>query len=681
MTVDLLPVHMREFAHYLGALLTRLDPGGGWCGAFWRRDPEGMRACLDGREVPPWDVVEALLQDLAARLGPAVAASEHQRARALHTAATTAYDARPGAREVLGERLELMRRERRYAAGRRARLGRRLAAAPTAEEADALRADLAWAHDDHERALARCAELRARIAVLDHGAATEDAPAHLSVPHPAAPGWATAPAPGPGPAPGAGPGAAAGAVPGPGAGPGSGPAPGRAPGAVPGSASGPVPGAAPGPLPYPGGGPYPGEDPHLAGDPHPGGDPHLAGDPHPGGDPRAVRGHTGPTAAGTGGKGPGNAGTGDVAAGHAGAGETGTGGAGARTPSVPPSPPAPASPAAPTPAPTTVPEHEHEQGHGHGHGHGHGQEPPAAPTPTPTRGPGPESQSPFASDPDPAAPAAAPAPRTAPGSRTRKRRRGSARFAGVEPEEAGPAAGPVLVPPGVAPPAAAAAPPPGGRSAPRGARFAGAVTEAGQGPVAAPGAGGGPRAGTGAPGAVEEDPEAGPAVARAVAALARLRREGRSGEAHALLAGAAQWPPARLPALADGLERAGLAADWTTLLWEAASLPAGRLVAAADALAAAGRPDDGERIVRQGVLRPAAEVGEGVLALLAEERHREARIVLDACVRARTPEQAARSAGPDPGRLVPLLLRAARDVSDERHWDLLHALRVAGIPT
>jgi hypothetical protein len=29
--------------------------------------------------------------------------------------------------------------------------------------------------------------------------------------------------------------------------------------------------------------------------------------------------------------------------------------------------------------------------------------------------------------------------------------------------------------------------------------------------------------------------------------------------------------------------------------------------------------------------------------------------------------------------LVPLLLAAARHVSDERHWDLLHALRVAGL--
>ncbi|MBK3638919.1 hypothetical protein JHN52_40055, partial [Streptomyces sp. MBT97] len=47
-------------------------------------------------------------------------------------------------------------------------------------------------------------------------------------------------------------------------------------------------------------------------------------------------------------------------------------------------------------------------------------------------------------------------------------------------------------------------------------------------------------------------------------------------------------------------------------------------------------------------------------------------------VRVRTPEEAARSAAPAPRTLVPLLLEAARSVSEERHWDLVHALRVAG---
>jgi hypothetical protein len=170
-------------------------------------------------------------------------------------------------------------------------------------------------------------------------------------------------------------------------------------------------------------------------------------------------------------------------------------------------------------------------------------------------------------------------------------------------------------------------------------------------------------------------------VTRTVETLVRLRGEGRSGEAHALLVEAAYWPAARFPLLAAEMERAGLGADWVTLLWEAASLPAERLVAAADALTEAGRADDGERILRQGVARPAHEIGQAVLGLAGEGRRRETLALLDAYVRVRTPEEAARSAAPDPKRLVPLLLEAARGVSDERHWDLVHALRVAGFAT
>jgi hypothetical protein len=83
-------------------------------------------------------------------------------------------------------------------------------------------------------------------------------------------------------------------------------------------------------------------------------------------------------------------------------------------------------------------------------------------------------------------------------------------------------------------------------------------------------------------------------------------------------------------------------------------------------------------MLRQGVSRPAAEIGEAVLGLVAEGRHREVRALLDATDRDRTPEEAARSAAPGPQTLVPLLLEAARGVAEERHWDLVHALRVAG---
>ncbi|MGM7442865.1 hypothetical protein ACPW7O_15670, partial [Streptomyces tunisiensis] len=230
-----------------------------------------------------------------------------------------------------------------------------------------------------------------------------------------------------------------------------------------------------------------------------------------------------------------------------------------------------------------------------------------------------------------------------------------ARFAGVEADGAAPLAEPTAAVPELPVTATAA----------RGARSAGAAAE------------------TDAEEQPQErrpDAEGLREVAHLVRTLTRLRREGRSGDAHVLLNEAAYWPAVRFPVLAGEMERAGLAADWATLLWEAAAtLPAERLVAASDALTAGGRAEDGEQILRQGVVRPAAEIGHAALALADGTRHRELRALLDACVRMRTPQDAARTAAPDPGRLVPLLLTAARGVSEERHWDVLHALRVAGL--
>lgn len=492
MALDQLPGRVREFASYLNGLLARLDQGAGWCAVFWQRDPDGMRACLGGHEVPPWDVVEALLQDLATEHGTPAASLEAQRVRPLHAAALVAHDARPGGRDALGDRLDAMLREQRHAVERQAELGRRLSAAGTREEADALRLDLAWAHDDHERATARCAELRYRITEFDR---------------------------------------------------------------------------------------------------------HATGGRN------------------TGGRGPAAPGPGPGVTAY--------------------DPPARKAAAAPTgfPGPTPGP----------------------APEPTPQHGREPAR----AAAPEPEAPATVP--------KQRKRRRGGARFAGAVEEEAAP----VVVPPTAEPsppsaPAAESSPPaPTGRRSLRGARFAGATA-----------------------GAVEQraeprreplDAEARRETVEAVERLLALRAEGRSGEAHALLVECAYWPAARIPLLAAELQRAGLSADWTTLLWEAASLPAGRLVAAADALAAVGRTADGEQILRQGVARPATEIGEAVLVLAGDGRHREARALLDAYVRVRTPEEAVRSVAPDPRTLAPLLLEAARGVSDRCHRDLVHALRVAGL--
>ncbi|MFH9002840.1 hypothetical protein ACH4E5_06280 [Streptomyces afghaniensis] len=712
MAADRLPSEVREFAHYLDGLLARLDPSGGWCAVFWQRDPEGMRACLDGREMPPWDVVEALLQDLAGQYGPGGAGPETERARSLHAAALAAYDARPGGRDALGDRLDVMLREQKYAAERQTELTRLLATAATREEADTLRLDLAWAHDDHERATARCAELRARMADLDRREGvsrgvwgdgrvgdTSGAPAGASSGPDATPGelddgaWSGAWRPRPndggarasqaGSAGWAGSGAAADVA--SGAGSGRSPGPGAAGDGASGAGSARWAGAGAaadggrpvradgytpaGPAPdsrrmrSAPGGPY---DPGTSDTPwHPEA-------PAPGA--TGAAGHDGPrhTDAGAAPARRPDTQDGEFAAGRAASREAVSGGASGPF-------------AAPPGRADGWEDGEFAAGRAASReaASGGASGPFAAP---PGRADGWEdgefaagraASREAASDGAPgvfAAPgrggdgrdgghpgdgAGTPEPRTP---KQRKRRRGSARFAGMVEEDAAP----VVVPPAAVPVLPEPAPVTGRRK-PRGARFAGAADEeVGEERTE-------PR--VAAVGVAERRD-----VVQAVEALARLRKEGRSGEAHALLVEAASWAPARFPLLAHELERAGLGADWQTLLWEAGSLPAGRLVAAADALGAAGRAGDGQQILRQGVGRPPGEIGEAVLGLVAEGRHREVRVLLAAYVTARTPEEAARSAEPGPQTLVPLLLEAARGVSDERRRDLVHALRVAGFP-
>ncbi|MER7931433.1 MULTISPECIES: hypothetical protein [unclassified Streptomyces] len=581
MTVDQLPGRVREFANHLDGLLARLDRDGGWCAVFWQRDPDGMRACLDGLEVPPWDVVAALLQDFASAYGPETAARAAERTRRLHAGALAAHDARPGAREDLGDRLDAMLREQRYAAERLAQLGRAHGAARSRAEADSLGIDLAWARDDHERAAARCAELRDRIARWERRAAAHPSPRAAdptSTIH-------TAPAPAPhtdsrpaayadsGRAPYVDPAPATNAVPAPAAYADSGPAQ-----------------AAPGPA-------YDFSAPAQASQ----GPAHAV--------PSPAYASSEPVYA-------------DLE-------------------STANADPAPAAQASPAPA-------AHSDS---------GPVPDAAPVPAGQATPASARPLPSPAVPDGVAPGGEPSEgRGQVVAKRRKRRRGSARFAGLVEDEAEP--GPPPGAPAQAAPVAAA-----GRRTPRGARFAGAA-EAPARPEPAP---------------EEADEAAGQAVTDAVARLERLRAEGRTGEAHALLAEAAHWPAPRFPLLADALHRAGLDADWTTLLWETASLPAARLVAAADALTAAGRTADGRQVLRQGVVRPASEIGEAVLALDTAGRHREADALLDSYVEVRPPQEAAHSAEPDPRRLVPLLLRSAERISDQRRWDLLHALRVAGL--
>nr|PPQ62233.1 hypothetical protein C5F59_07440 [Streptomyces sp. QL37] len=444
-------MEVRAFAEYLRDLADLLDPGQGWYGVFCARDPDGMRACFDGSEVPPWDVVESLLQDLAAVRGTAYAARESVRAAALCAASAAAHDRRPGGRQALVDRLGVMLREQSYAARRM-----RAAGADGAREAYGDTDAMAWARDDHARATARCAELRNRLAAVER-----------TVPDDRFRGRGDAPGPGGAPT-----------VPGP-----------------------------------------------------------------------------------------------------------------------------------------RLPE---ESG---AHGVQRGPEAGRAPV--------------------------------------RKRRKaGGARFAGLDIEddtEAVPAPSGVPVLPSPSPAA----------SVPRGARFGGAPAEGVTGPAASP--------------VAEADPAARRAAEDAVALLVRLRAEGRTGEAHVVLCEAAAWPAGHLPVLAGALHGAGLDADRATLLWEVSSLPPAQLAAAAGALAAAGRADDCGQLLRQGVARPAGEIADAVVALDRAGLEPEARALLGAFVRVRTPQDAARIAEGGQRHLVPRLLAAAREVSAAREWDVVHALRVAGI--
>ncbi|QKV91919.1 hypothetical protein HUT19_09325 [Streptomyces sp. NA02950] len=281
----------------------------------------------------------------------------------------------------------------------------------------------------------------------------------------------------------------------------------------------------------------------------------------------------------------------------------------------------------------------------------------------------------------PAPAASAPPPtRSARSAPARNRPRG-ARFAGIEPDAEGAAAGGAAepLPPAAAPvPAPVADAAPEAPATPRGARFAGAY-----------GAGDAPRRRrrgdreeSATHRAVREAArrgEAHRAAAEAVTRLGSLRAQGRGGEAHVVLCEAAAWPAPRLPVLAAELERAGLGADVATLLWEMACLPPPRLAAAAEALMAAGREADGERLLRQSVSRPVVEIAHTALALVAAGADHEAGLLLRALVRARSPEDAADAAGADPATLVPLLLDAADGVSTSSHHDLALALRVAGL--
>ncbi|MQS05260.1 hypothetical protein FNX44_026180, partial [Streptomyces sp. OF1] len=170
-----LPGPVDEFKAELRALTAGLDAGQGWYAVFRRRDPRGVAACLDGVEVPPWDVVESLLQDVAAQRGQDVAARHRARLHRCYRPCVRLVDAEVHGPRGVWERLHEMRRVRESARLLVARLTEQQAQRGRSPGgADSLDVELAWARDDFARATARCRELQQRLAALsgDAGAQT-----------------------------------------------------------------------------------------------------------------------------------------------------------------------------------------------------------------------------------------------------------------------------------------------------------------------------------------------------------------------------------------------------------------------------------------------------------------------------------------------------------------------------
>ncbi|MFJ4859520.1 hypothetical protein [Streptomyces sp. NPDC088748] len=147
----------------------RLDPGAGWYGEFLRRDPDGVRACLDGAAMPPWDLVESLLRDLAGARGAEFAARETGYAAQLRAAAVTAWDRLPGGEEELRTLLGAAVEQRAESQAALRSLTVRLAGVTDRAETDALTRELAWAQDDVARAAARHEDLAVRLRALRAG--------------------------------------------------------------------------------------------------------------------------------------------------------------------------------------------------------------------------------------------------------------------------------------------------------------------------------------------------------------------------------------------------------------------------------------------------------------------------------------------------------------------------------
>lgn len=149
-----------EFTLYFRSLVSAVGDTPGWYGVFAARDPEGVQAYLDGADVTPWDVLLAVLHDVAALHGRPVSGEGLALAERLYTAAVAELDAAPGAEQTLRARLDAMQRERQYA------MLHERDTARAVQQGTADPNDLAWARDDRERATARCLELQGRLDAL-----------------------------------------------------------------------------------------------------------------------------------------------------------------------------------------------------------------------------------------------------------------------------------------------------------------------------------------------------------------------------------------------------------------------------------------------------------------------------------------------------------------------------------
>src|SRR5882757_6472426 len=158
-----------DFTYYFRSLVAALGERPGWYGVFAEREPGAARAYEGGTEVPPWDVVRAVLHDLAAAHGAVPDPAEAARALSLHQAAVAVWDAAPGAEQALRARLDAAARAHDLAQRREREAARALdhtATAPTPAATARLTNLLAWSRDDRERAAARRDELWARLTAL-----------------------------------------------------------------------------------------------------------------------------------------------------------------------------------------------------------------------------------------------------------------------------------------------------------------------------------------------------------------------------------------------------------------------------------------------------------------------------------------------------------------------------------